>query len=222
MKKTIFLFFSLALCFNAYSQFEEKMKKYDVIKGAIFKKGKTIDGYIKQSSNIWKFQFQISFIPKDKFESIEKIRNKHFTTYKPNKCDGYRYGSVLTYVSAKYADISQGVSLSSLPRKFFIRKVMDGEKISFYAYDPVPTDLTNIQDTWLLFKKNNKKLAKSIAGMSVKKQLAACPEIVKKFSEDGYNPKDFKLGKKWGLKLSDPEKTRVLAIFEYNKSSCKK
>lgn len=233
MKQVIFIFFALIFGLQAQAQLEEKMKKYNVVKGVIYKDGKSIEGYMRKtgvdvskSSDFvvqtpWDFQREIYFIPKEKFDKSEKIRRKYFTRYKPSKCDGYKYNDSLTYTTVKYADLSGGVGLGMLARKTFLKKVMDG-KISLYLHYPKPQTVEELQaeTVVLVFRKANAKNAKPVVGMSVKKIMADCPTVAEKFANDEYKAEDFKFATKFGTKLIAREKTRLLAIFDYNKT-CK-
>jgi len=219
MKKLLLLVFATILCFNAYSQLEEKMKKYDVIEGSVTKDGKTIQGYIKKIDNPWRYQLEIKFIEKNKFEKTEKIRNKHFTKYKPRRCDGYTYGGTLKYVSAKYADIAKSeLSLSMLPKWVFIQKIMDG-RISFYYYFSIPKNIEDIKaEPFLLCKKEGNKTAKLVLTLSVKKMMKDCSKVAEKFAQDNYKAEEYSYGEKFGKDLVEREKTRVMAIMDYNKT----
>ncbi|OJJ22002.1 hypothetical protein BKI52_08150 [marine bacterium AO1-C] len=216
------------------------MKKANVVKGVIYKGGKSIEGFIRQTGfrkgksgfelqTPWDFQSAIYFIPKEKFEKNERIRGKHFTKYTPKKCDGYKYDDKYEYVSLKFVDLSKGVSLSLLPKRQFIRKMMDG-KISLFQYFSRPTTLFSGESASeayaksmkpvLVFRKGNSPKGVIVEVLSGKKVFADCPDVLSSYKAKEYKAEDFTFATKYGKDLSDIEKRKLLAIFDYNKS-CK-
>lgn len=238
MKKIIGLFFMLIIfSSHVFSQFEEKIKKENVVIGSITKDGKEIIGYIKairtvvyennaEFSSPWNFQNDIDFIPKEVFETTAKIKNKLFESYGPKDIDGYKYEDNI-YVSLKYQDLS-AVGTGMFPKMVFMRQISAGKISTFYNYDFPPSivtgsfapEYTRCNKPHLIYKKGKDGKAKLVNDLNIEKELADCPYVIEKHKKGEYKAIGGE-GESSGFnKLVNntlyKEQVRVNAIEDYN------
>jgi hypothetical protein len=228
--------------FTAYSQLTEKIEKEKVVPGYIIKNGKEIRGYIKETGTAytrgkffpapWQFQSDIKFIPRDVFETTEKITNKLFEKYGPKEIEGYKYESMV-YESVNYTPFSD-IGLSDIPRMIFLRKI-NNEKITLYHLFDSPPNVVSGPEGFepvylecavpsLVYLKEKGGNVKKVIFLNIEKELADCPFVTEKQKKGEYKV----MGKEEeasGLnKLINNtmyrEKVRLMAIEDYNKN-CK-
>lgn len=236
------LFLSVA---NVQANIDEKMRKERVVRGIIIKDGKETEGYIKKKSETRthegvtysafdNFQSDISFIPKEEFETAAKITNKMYTKYDPKMLDGYKYiyetGNMLTYESVKYSDKS-AVSLRMIPQQTFLRVESNGKITVYSFYSPLPKvmvgneaikqayEATDIQQ--IVYRRAGETASpKMIELMNLEKELADCPKIVERYKSGEYNV----VGKSKFMnalnKAGASDKMKYTAIVEYNSGVC--
>ncbi|MDR1698837.1 MAG: hypothetical protein LBR75_03320, partial [Prevotellaceae bacterium] len=151
---TLTAFLALFLTANAQVNIEERMKKENVVRGMIIQNGKETEGYIKKVNEkrslddvtynaFDKFQSDISFIPKNDFETAEKLTKKMYVKVEPKTAEGYKYiyesGDTLVYESVKYADKSE-ISLRMIAKPVFLRVESKG-RLEIYTYYVSPPSL---------------------------------------------------------------------------------
>ena len=221
----------------AYAQsLAEKIKAENVVPGAIIKKGKRTEGYIKAVPlteatddffGPWQFQDDIRFIEADDFAKLKKVKNKHYEKYGPKDIDGYEYEDML-FESGKYADMS-AVGANMIPRWRFLHKLSDGEIVTYHYYQkPPPVTVTNdVAATMspfyvpqLLYKKGKKGKIRQVSDMNVKKELEDCPDVLARYENGDFGLVD-KDGEKGLLqKMADKtvlrEEIRLRVIEAYN------
>jgi len=219
---------------SAFGQLEEKMEKYNVVKGAIISKGEKVEGYIKDASHTvdgpspWRLQSEIQFISKEDFEKLTKIKKKNFKKYEPKDCDGFIFDT-LTYLSVKYADMS-AIGTNMIPKKMFIRKALDGQITLFYYYD-TPPSIGNINEIEqakidcakpkLVYRIGDSGKLKSIGNLNIEKELSDCPMVVEKQKNGEYKivgKEDEKAstGNKVFNNVAFRGEVRLMAIMDYN------
>lgn len=227
----------LVLSASVFAQHDaEKMKKERVVVGNITKNGKKTEGYIKIKYGVsengkeypaaWNYQSSIKFIPKDDFNKLEKIKNKHFKKYQPKDIDGYSYDT-LVYETVKYSDMS-AVGMGMIPKKMFMRKVADGSISLFHFFSSPPAIVSGPEGfaphyeacstPQIVYRKGTDGKLKRVNDMNIKKELVECTIVQDKHSQGIYNDGD---GEKSGLaKLANNtllrEQTRLLAIRDFN------
>ncbi len=230
----------LSISTLAFSQIEEKMKEEGVVVGTIFKNGGEIEGYIKKTGLAyednewypapWQFQDGIKFIPKDVFENNEKIKGKFYEKYDAKDCDGFKYDTLI-YESVKYADMS-AVGMNMLPKRMFMRKVLD-DKISIFHYFDTPPSVVVGSDKFapfyiecakvnLVYRVGKDGKLKLVNNLNIEKELSDCPMVVEKQSRGEYKELGEE-GESSGLnKLVNNslfrEEVRMMAIEDYNKN----
>jgi hypothetical protein len=221
---TVLLF---GICSMTNAQIEEKMKAENVVKGAIFKNGEEIEGYIKAIGKVyesdineeypapWEFQGDIRFIPKDVFENTEKIKGKLYQKYGPKDISGYRYED-LFYESVKYADMS-AVGLNMLSKKMFLLRIVDDKISIFYHYQTPPSVVSRTRyidcaKEHIIYRKGADGKLKlleapsSLGGLNMDKDWEDCPYVKEKQANGGYSGSHIEV--------------RLEAIADYNKN-CK-
>lgn len=230
----------LGIPFFCSGQTEDKMEKEGVVAGVIYKNGGEIQGYIRKTGMAhvidkvypapWLFQSEIRFIPKDVFDNNEKIKNKFFETYEAKDCDGYKYDT-LVFESVKYADMS-AVGMNMLPKKMFMRKVLD-DKISLFHYFKSPPAVISgsFESIYidcakpnLVYRVGKDGKLKQVNDLNINKELSDCPLVIEKQSKGEYEVVGSKGESSRLKKLVDNmvfrEQVRLMAIEDYN-NNCK-
>jgi hypothetical protein len=227
----------------SFGQIEKKMQEEGVVPGIIYKNGGEMQGYIKKMGSEywesksypapWEFQSEIKFIPKDVFEKNEKIKNKFYEGYGPKDCDGYKYDTLI-YESVKYSDMS-AVGMGMLPKKVFMKKVLDSKISLFQRFDNPPAVgvyqpgeyeklLLECGKIHLVYRNGKNGKLKLVNDLNIEKELSDCPMVVEKQSKGEYKVVGSE-EKSSGLnKLINNsafrEQVRLMAIEDYNKN-CK-
>ncbi|MEN8247825.1 MAG: hypothetical protein ABFS32_02745 [Bacteroidota bacterium] len=238
MKKLIIVTFLVAsIVTAAEAQFEEKMKKENVVEGIVYQDGKELHGYIKNIYYVkadglsyfapWKFQEYVVFYPKDVFENTEKLKRKHFELLKAKDCDGYKIDTLI-YESVKYAHL-EGVGVA-MPKKMFLRKVLD-DKISLFlffkspppamtSYDGQANVLKEAAKPYNIYRVKIEGKLKQVADMNIKKELADCSFVTEKEAKGEYKASQGDQESSKLLKLmkdaGNREESRFKAIADYN------
>ncbi len=239
MKRSLFIqLILLVVPYLAFGQLEAKMAKQDVVPGAIYRGGEKIDGYIKMTGTTWtadktfsapwQFQGPIRFIPKDLFETSEKIKGKMYEYCKPGDIDAYEYGGNY-YESVKYADMS-AVGTNMLPQKMFMLRVLE-DKVSLYQFfNSPPTVITGeksveeyftecAEPQWVYRVGPDGKL-KLVSDMNIEKELADCPMVAEKQSNGEYKVLGKEGQNSGGNKFVNNTlfrvEVRLMAIEDYN------
>lgn len=247
---TLTVFFGFSLCaVNAQINITERIKKENVVRGIIIQDGKQKEGYIKKiletrvlEGKTYKaldnFQSSIYFIPKNEFETVEKLKNKMYAKYEPKSIDGYLYiyenGDTLIYESLKYSDKS-ALGLQMLPKKIFLRLESKG-KLSFYSYfnslPPVMAGADFIRECYetaetpemVIRRTGDTSSPNKIELINIEKELADCPIVVEKYKNGEYGI----IGKKGSdskfmkviNKLAVNDEMKYQALMEYNSGIC--
>ncbi len=240
MKRLLSIFLAANFAILAFGQIEEKMQKEGVVTGVIIKKGVEIPGYIRKEAKIsqngriygtpWSYQGGIKFIPKEVFETTEKIKNKNYESYSPKDLEGFRYDNdSLVYETVKYSDASS-LGVGTIPKLIFMRKLADG-KISLYAHFSEPPkvmvgtpedfeqEYINCNTPHFVYRKGADGKLKLVSLMNIEKELADCPYVVEKHANGEYNivgKKNTKFNR--FLNSSDDlrEDIRLTVIEDYN------
>ena len=207
----LFVFFS---AINA--QIEEKMRKENVVAGAIYEKnGQTIEGYIKimgeeadpefltesSYSSLVDFQGNIYFIPKDVFESTPKIKSNSYKKYSPKNLSGYRYAHI-EFEAVKYSDLS-ALGPGMIAKWIFMQRISKGKISTYYYYNP------ELKNKVVMYRKNTDEKVRQVAtsngipGINMKKFWDDCPYVKEKQEKDEYKGSNLEI--------------RLAAIDDYNK-----
>ena len=227
MKKLVFLAAVLFGFFTTINgQIEEKMEKESVVRGAIFRNGQEIEGYIKKKGIVrehttneefpapWDFQKDIRFIPKDVFENTQKLKNNMFKKYGAKNISGYRYEDMI-FESVKYADMT-AVGVNMIAKWMFLHSVINDKVSIFYHYNSPPSvfigslvqEYLNCAKENVVYRKGKdgkvKLVAEGLFGFNIEKELGDCPYVKEKNANDGYK----------GDRLS----SRLEAINDYNQN----
>ena len=214
MKRNVFItvFLLSIFCLASAQDIEQKMKDQGVAKGAIYKDGKEIQGYIKQKGTVfvgsttaseqympapWDFQGDIKFIPKDEFENTAKIKGNMYKKYGPKDISSYTYEDT-NFEAVKYADMT-AVGLAMIPKWMFMKKVIDGPISIFYYYSsPGAVVVGNIEATYkecaqetIVYQKGKggklKSITRGIKGVNIDKDLEDCPFVKAKLDNKEYD-----------------------------------
>jgi len=235
----------LAVGQAALCQTTKKMRENNVLHGSIILKGKPIEGYIKSKGKVlnddewmdapWQFQGKLQFIAKDIFDNKDKIKNKDFNKYGAKDIDGYHYnGDSLAYESVKYVDMS-AVGTGMIPKSKFMRKMESGKINLYIHFQSPPAAMVGSTEDFRrtyeecavpepVYQKGEKAKLKLVNGMNVKKVLADCPDVVKKFEGGEYGVIETKSESKLkGLaklanKTTFRDDMKINAIKDYNQS----
>jgi hypothetical protein len=242
MKKLVISSF-LLVCLSAltFSQIEEKMKSEGVVSGVVYKDGNEIQGYIRKTGTAWangksfdapwEFQDGIKFIPKDVFETTEKIKGKMYESIEPKDYSGFRYEGQI-YESVKYADMS-AVGMGMMGKQMFMRRISE-DKITIFHYFSLPPSVvgsegfepyyTECGTPQVVYRIGKDGKLKLVNDMNIEKELADCPMVVEKQQKGEYKVLGQDGESSGGGKLLNNalfrEQVRMLAIEDYNKN-CK-
>lgn len=241
MKTLLFLsIFLFGISSSFLGQLAEKMEEHGVVPGAIINGEEEIQGYIKKTGlayskgevypGPWLFQSEIEFIPKDLFENSNRIKNRDFDKYRPKNCDGYIYESTV-YETVKYADMSE-VGINMMPKKMFMKKIIDDNISIFYHYKNPPNVIQNPEGFKpyyiecakenVVYRNGEDGKLKLLNSMNVQKELEDCPLVVEKFNNGDYDVnvegENSSGAKRAFNNVVFRDQVRILAIQDYNKN----
>jgi hypothetical protein len=239
-KKTVFTLVVLVFAtITSYAQLEEKIKRENVTPGTIIKDGKEIEGFFRSIHQVhstskafpspWRFQEEVSFITKEDFTNIPKLKGKNYKKYTAKELEGYRYDT-LTFESVKYADMS-AVGMGMVAKKMFLRKVHSG-KISMYHHHATPPNVTTGPGGFdshyiecgkpnLVYRIGENGKLSLVNSLNIKKELADCPTVVEKHEKGLYKvtsdqEKETGKAEKFLNSIAFRDEVRLLAIEDYN------
>lgn len=205
---------------NAQIDLEERIRRENVVRGAIFKNGEVIEGYIRKMGTTvwqndtfpapWEFQGNIRFIPKDVFETSERIRANMFRRYRPRDIQGYRYEDMI-FESVRYADMS-AAGANMIPRQMFLRRIIYDRISVFHHFASPPTlvtgafgeELVRAAQPFYVFRRDGRlRLIDGVGGINMNRDWEDCPYVQAKVDNDEYT----------GSRLE----RRLQAIKDFNK-----
>jgi hypothetical protein len=183
-----------------------RIQDQDVVSGQILKEGKKIDGYIRRLGTTydaylksqviapWEFQNKIEFIEKNRFETLQKVRNKDYETYDAKDIEEYTYDT-LVFKSVKFADAT-AVGTNMIPRKMFLRQIKQ-DKISvfhFHEEPPIVGETSEMSNAYKqgafphpVYQKGPGGKPRMMAAMNIDKEMQDCPVVIERYNSGKYN-----------------------------------
>jgi hypothetical protein len=242
--------FGMAIGANAQINIQKRIEKEDVVEGCIIQDGTQKAGYIKRidetrgyDGTIYhafdNYQDDISFIPKEDFETAEEINKKMYEKYGPKEIEGYKYirfeGDTLTYETVKYSDKSD-ISLRMVAKNTFLRVISKGKLSIYYYFVPMPNFLAGStesikevyefsNDPVIVFRAaGDTKSPKSTEYAKIEKVVADCPRVLEKYKNGAYGPmgenKDRSKVMKFLNSQAGGNEMKLQALLDYNTGQC--
>ena len=178
----------------------------------------------------WVYQKKISTVDKEVFESIEKIKKKNKTFYKPGDIKGYRIGTQL-HETQKYSDLS-ALGMASLPTDYFLEVVVNG-KIKIYKFyqapyiesgsEPLSSEELNqkfLENPLILIWKEGEK-TRETSLVKIEKYFGDNERVMEKYAKGEYgntvaDPDKRALGKLLDKAGDDKEQILIQMAMDYN------